>query len=250
MPASNELQDWFKRLPTFTRYWFGGTIVFSLLGRFGILNPHWLFIEWTYFIQYFHLWRPITALFYYPINPQTGFHFLIMLYFMYNYSLKLETGLFSGRSADYGFMLLFNWASIVVIALGMSHYVLLDQMVMSVLYVWCQVNKDVIVNFWFGTQFKAMYLPWVLWAFNMVISGGGTPELVGIIVGHLYFFLMFKYPQDFGGPSLLATPNFMYNLFPNARGGAGGYGQAPNQGEERPGGFRGHQWGAGHRLDG
>jgi Derlin-1 len=45
-------------------------------------------------------------------------------------------------------------------------------MVLSVLYVWCQMNKDVIVNFWFGSQFKAMYLPWVLFAFNLVISGG------------------------------------------------------------------------------
>lgn len=43
---------------------------------------------------------------------------------------------------------------------------------LSVLYVWCQLNKNVIVNFWFGTQFKAMYLPWVLFAFNLIISGG------------------------------------------------------------------------------
>ena len=33
--------------------------------------------------------------------------------------------------------------------------------------------------------------------------------LLGILVGHLYFFLMFKYPQDFGGPRLLSTPQFL-----------------------------------------
>ena len=33
----------------------------------------------------FHIWRPVTALFYYPLTPQTGFHFLINLYFLYNY---------------------------------------------------------------------------------------------------------------------------------------------------------------------
>ena len=27
------------------------------------------------------------------------------------------------------------------------------------------------MSFWFGTQFKAMYLPWVLFAFNMIIKG-------------------------------------------------------------------------------
>ena len=27
------------------------------------------------------------------------------------------------------------------------------------------------MNFWFGSQFKAMYLPWVLFGFGLVISG-------------------------------------------------------------------------------
>merc|ERR1719322_1868383 len=89
----------------------------------------------------------------------------------------------------------------------------MDQMVLSVLYVWCMINKDTIVNFWFGTQFKAMYLPWVMFAFKLIIAGKGIEELVGILIGHMYFFLSFKYPQDFGGPSLLATPNILYSCF-------------------------------------
>ena len=52
-------------------------------------------------------------------------------------------------------------------------------------------------------------------------------ELCGILIGHMYFFLMFKYPQDFGGPSLLSTPDFLYKYFPNRRGGVSGYGQGP-----------------------
>ena len=83
----------------------------------------------------------------------------------------------------------------VIVALFMSIPFIMDPMVMSILYVWCQLNKDTIVNFWFGTQFKAMYLPWVLFGFNMIIAGGGVMELVGILIGHMYFFLMFKYPQ-------------------------------------------------------
>ena len=77
----------------------------------------------------------------------------------------------------------------------------MDPMVMAILYVWCQLNKDTIVNFWFGTQFKAMYLPWVLFGFKLIISGGGVMELCGILIGHMYFFLMFKYPQVSNGSS-------------------------------------------------
>jgi len=101
--------------------------------------------------------------------------------------------------------------------------------------------------------------PWVLFGFNMIIAGGGVMELIGILIGHLYFFLMFKYPQDFGGPSLLSTPEFLYNWFPNRRGGVRGLGAAPVQAQAPGGGgggaggggggrFGGYTWGRGQRL--
>ena len=33
--------------------------------------------------------------------------------------------------------------------------------------------------------------------------------LLGIVVGHLYFFITMKYPQEFGGRQLIHTPQFM-----------------------------------------
>ncbi|KAJ9587886.1 hypothetical protein L9F63_018667 [Diploptera punctata] len=253
----SDITDWFKSLPIFTRWWLALTIVFSLFGRFGILKAHQLVLLYEPFIKQFQIWRPVTAVFYYPLSPSTGFHFMINCYFLYNYSLRLETGIFDGRPADYLFMLLFNWVCCVVILLFSDIPLLMDSMVLSVLYVWCQLNKDVIVNFWFGTKFKAMYLPWVLFAFNLIISGGGIMELVGILVGHLYFFLMFKYPQEFGGPALIGTPSILYNWFPNQRGGIHGFGQAPvargpaggNTGGGGGGGGR-HNWGQGQVLGG
>ena len=37
----------------------------------------------------------------------------------------------------------------------------------------------------------------------------GVMELIGILIGHLAFFLLFKYPQEFGGPAILTPPDFM-----------------------------------------
>jgi len=237
-----EAGEWFKRLPFFTRYWFGGTVGLSLLARLGVVPAGWLILTADRFLNKFEIWRPITALFFYPISPQTGFHFLINLYFLVNYSKNLESGIYEPNPADYAFLLMFSFIACVISALFMNMMVLMDPMVMCVLYIYCQLNKDVIVNFWFGTQFRAMYLPWVLFGFNMIISGGGMSELMGILVGHLYFFLKFQYSQDYGGQSLLSTPAFLESWFPGRRqqsqsAGAGGDRQ-PAQ----------HRWGQGQSL--
>ena len=99
----------------------------------------------------------------------------------------------------------------------------MDPMILSVMYVWCQLNRDTIVSFWFGTQFKAVYLPWVLVGFNLIVKGGGFTELLGIAVGHLYFFLAFKYPQDFNGAQILKTPAILYKYLPSRNNNISGF---------------------------
>ncbi|CAG2111869.1 unnamed protein product [Medioppia subpectinata] len=137
---------------------------------------------------------------------------------------------------------------------------LMDPMVLSVLYIWCNLNKEVIVNFWFGTQFKALYLPWVLLGFNIIMGGGGVDEIIGIVVGHLYYFVFFKYPEEHGGPPLLQTPSILYNYFPSTPGRGSVHGgfqpppsrstpSAPNSPPNPPRGGR-HNWGSGQTLGG
>ena len=70
------------------------------------------------------------------------------------FELCIVFRIFDGRPADYLFMLTFNWVCCVIVSLFMGIPFLMDPMVLATLYVWCQLNKDVIVNFWFGTQFK------------------------------------------------------------------------------------------------
>eukprot|EP00795_Rhopilema_esculentum_P001779 gene1779-16266_t len=215
----NDIGDWFRGIPLITRWWFILSIAFPLAGRIGLLNPMYMFLSWE----------------------------LVAYKFQF----------------------------------------LMDALILSVLYVWCQINKDTIVQFWFGTQFKAvygtlrdsvglcgtlwdsvglcgtlwdsvglcgtlwdsaMYLPWVLAAFNMILGQGGVMEIIGIFVGHLYFFLAFKYPQDFGGMQFIKTPEILYSYLPNRRGGVAGFGQAPASRRQDNGNRQGgQQWGGGGR---
>lgn len=108
-----ELGEWFNQIPPITRYWFAGSVAVPVLSRFNLLSPYSLILT-SDFLKNFELWKPITSLLYYPLIGNRGFHYLMNLYFIYNYSQRLELGLFSGRPADYLFMLIFNWLSLTV----------------------------------------------------------------------------------------------------------------------------------------
>lgn len=142
----SDVSEWFKSLPIFTRYWLALTIAFSLIGRFRIINVTNLILLYDPFIHKFELWRALTSVFFYP----TSFHLLMNLYFLYNYSLRLERIDFEGRPADYFYLLIFNWIGCLIAGLLLNFSLLMNAMIVSVIYVWCQLNKDAIVNFWFG----------------------------------------------------------------------------------------------------
>ncbi|XP_054715662.1 derlin-1-like [Uloborus diversus] len=239
----SEVGNFFQSMPLFTRYWFSLSLFFPLLGRFGLIHPAYLILDYRAFIHQFQIWRPITAAFYYPLGPSTAFSYMLNLYFLYNYSMRLETGLFDGKPAEYLFLLLFNWLTLVVSSLALNIWYFMEAMILSVLYIWCQINKDTIVTFWFGTQFKAIYLPWVLFGINFILRSGGFDELLGILVGHLYYFLAYSYPVEYGGSSLLQVPQILYDYFPNRRNASGAPGNRAPRNERR-----GHSWGQGHTL--
>ncbi|CRK92916.1 CLUMA_CG006477, isoform A [Clunio marinus] len=225
----SEFSTWYKSVPQFTRYWLTATVGISVLGKLGILPVQYLYLDSTFVFKKFQLWRLLTSVFFYP----TGFHFLMNCFFLYNYSSRLEKDHYLGSPGDYLYLLTFNWLCCATVGIFSSLPFLMDPMVLSVLYVWCQLNKEVIVSFWFGTRFKAMYLPWVLLGFNMLMSNGSIFAVVGILVGHLYFFLKFTYPQELGGANFLETPQFIKNYYPDTRP-SGVFGLAPEGGRADP----------------
>jgi len=123
---------------------------------------------------------------------------------------------------------------------------------MSVIYVYCMINQDQIVSFWFGTRFKARYLPWALFGMNFLLGGGGMSELVGILVGHLYYFVMMKYPAE-QGVTLLRTPQILYSLIPNQQAApytpADRYTRPAAASTPGPAAPTGYNWGRGRRLE-
>lgn len=116
-----EIGDWFSRIPPVTRYWFGASVAVPVLCRFNVFSPYSMLLT-TDFIKNLHLWKPLTSVLYCPLTGNRGFHYLVSLYFLYNYSQRLELGHFGGRMADYIFMMLFNWLALVVSKHSSNYY--------------------------------------------------------------------------------------------------------------------------------
>ncbi|KAH8298112.1 hypothetical protein KR018_006980 [Drosophila ironensis] len=217
---------WYRSIPRFTRYWITATVALSLLCRFEMLPLYWVYLDRSLVLGKLQLWRCVTSLFVFPISPNTAFHFLINCYFIVQYSSKLEKDQYSRSPADYLYLLIIAAVLANIGGLLFNVYFLMDMLVMAITYIWCQLNKDVTVSFWFGTRFKAMYLPWVLAGFEFIFKFSVT-SLMGIFSGHIYYFFKFQYSQDLGGAALLETPQFLKRLVPDVSGGFGGFGVPP-----------------------
>ncbi|XP_021968219.2 derlin-1 [Folsomia candida] len=138
------------------------------------------------------------------------------LYLLVTYSKKLEEEHYATRRGTYAFLLLVNW--IVCVTLGLVFYypILLDPMINSVVYIWCQLNPNVIIRFWFGTEFKAKIFPLVLAVVDLIIYDEWEAQVIGILAGHAYYFSTTKWARITGRP-LFETPRFFQSLFRNPR---------------------------------
>lgn len=56
---------------------------------------------------------------------------------------------------------------------------------------------------------QAPYLPWVLLAFSVLLGNTIWVDLIGMAVGHTYYFVEDVFPQIRGGFRILKTPQIL-----------------------------------------
>jgi Derlin-2/3 len=117
-----------------------------------------------------------------------------------------------------------------------------ESLTTMLVYVWSRRNPFVRYTFFGLFNFQAPYLPWILVLLAILFNGSIIGDLVGIVVGHIYFFLVDVFPFKPGGFQILKTPHFMRVFFD---GPANDPNYAPLP-EDRPGGY---DWGNGRVLN-
>ncbi|KAL4833538.1 hypothetical protein H8958_000039 [Nasalis larvatus] len=152
------------------------------------------------------VWRLVTSfLFFGPL----GFSFFFNILFVFRYCRMLEEGSFRGRTADFVFMFLFGGVLMTLLGFLGSLFFLGQALMAMLVYVWSRRSPRVRVNFFGLFTFQAPFLPWALMGFSLLLGNSILVDLLGIAVGHIYYFLEDVFPNQPGGKRLLLTPGFL-----------------------------------------
>ncbi|XP_045174021.1 derlin-2-like [Mercenaria mercenaria] len=228
-------QQEYMQMPPMTRTYTTACVLTTLAVQLDVITPFQIYFNPDLIFRNYQLWRLVTNFLYFgPI----GFNFLFNLIFTYRYCRMLEEGSFRGKTADFFFMFMFGGLLMIIVALFVNLVFLGSAFTIMLVYVWSRRNPYVRMNFFGLMNFQAPYLPWVLLGFSLLLGNSVIVDLMGIAVGHIYYFLEDVFPQQPGGFKILRTPGFLKTIF-DAREDDPNYNPLP---EERPGGFN---WGEG-----
>ncbi|EDO47541.1 predicted protein [Nematostella vectensis] len=228
----------YMQMPIVTRAYTTACVLTTLAVQLDVITPFQLYFNPELIFQRYQIWRLVTNFLFFGT---IGFNFFFNMIFTYRYCRMLEEGSFRGRTADFVLMFIFGGALMTVLALFVNLVFLGQAFTIMLVYIWSRRNPYVRMNFFGLLTFKAPFLPWVLFGFSLMLGNSVMVDLIGIAVGHVYFFLEDIFPEQPGGFRILKTPGFLKALFD-------GHQDDPNYQplpEDRPGGFN---WGEGQEV--
>ncbi|KAF6164227.1 hypothetical protein GIB67_010197 [Kingdonia uniflora] len=200
----------YNSLPPISKAYGTACLLATTALQFELYNPENVALVYSLVFTRFQVWRLFLNFF---VLGKFSINFGIRLLMIARYGVQLEKGPFERRSADFLWMMLFGALSLLALSaipffwsphLGIS-------LVFMLLYVWSREFPTAQVNIYGLVSLKAFYLPWAMLALDVIFGSRIMPDLLGIIAGHLYYFLTVLYPLS-SGKHILKTPNWVHKL--------------------------------------
>lgn len=195
-----------KSTPPITRLIAASIFGVSFLVYTEILSPYKLTFSKMYLYR-LELHRIFTSFFYFgPPNLDTMLHII----FLIRYSKMLEESFIN--MCDYAYFLLVVQILVFIAAMVWNLMTLGPVFSSVITYVWTRKNPNVQIQLFGCFIFPAFYLPFVLPLFSLISEKKILKnEVLGIFVGHFYYFFKFVFPKF--GYDPLKTPVFFQKLF-------------------------------------
>lgn len=162
-----------------------------LLCSLDMISPFSLYLNWALIIYEFQVWRLVTCFLFFGTF---GMSFFWNIYVLVFYCSSLEASAFYHKSADFLWMLICSAVMLLVLTYFFGNsYFISGAMIDIMTYVWGRRNSAAVMRVLFFTV-RAPYLPWVLAIVSLLMGSEVRDHLMGIAVGHIYFFFVDVYP--------------------------------------------------------
>ncbi|RPA83842.1 Der1-like protein [Ascobolus immersus RN42] len=211
MADINPLEQWFYDIPVVTRYWTSAAVLTSVLVQCNFVTPFQLFLSLPKVYKRREYWRLLTTFLYFGrLDVDLLFH----LFFLSRYSRLLEDSFVRARTADYAWLLFYGAVSLLALSPVTSIHFLGRPLSYALVYIWARRNPTIQLSFLGLFVFTAPYLPWVLLGFSLILHGEvPKDDLLGIVVGHVYYFFQDIYPRMYNGSKPLDPPQWWRRMF-------------------------------------
>lgn len=213
--------SWYEEIPIISRIYLTGALAVTTACYLDVVSPLTLYYNYDLMVHKAQYWRLVSSFFFFGTF---SLDFVFHMYFVVRYCRLLEEGSFRGRTADFLFMMIYGAVMMLLFTALVSTFnkikFLGHPLSFMMVYLWSRDpdNADVRMSFLGVLQFNAPYLPWVLLAFSLLIGNPIEMDLLGIIVGHTYYFLDYVYPQVadirvWSWRRVLVTPSILHYIF-------------------------------------
>ncbi|KAF8412441.1 hypothetical protein HHK36_000405 [Tetracentron sinense] len=230
--------EYYRSLPPVSKAYGVACLMTTSAFYLQLYDPMILALFYERVLKHFQVWRLITNFFF--LGP-FSFRFAVRLLMIARYGVLLEKGPYDKRTADFVWMLIFGALSILErdldppsdeLHLGASlhmcamsicnscHSLLLaslhggflgfhDCLCLELRVPEC-TNQHIRCCDLEGIDY-GFYLPWALLALDLILGNSLKPDIIGMVAGHLYYFLTVLHPLA-GGKFILKTPLWVHKF--------------------------------------
>ena len=226
MAQAQDIFSWYHEIPPISRCYLTGAVAVTTACFLDLVSPLTLYYNYDLILNKGQYWRLITSFLFFG---SFSIDFLFHMYFVVRYCRLLEEGPFRGRTADFVFMLMYGATLMLICSVSFDMFARIKflghPLSFMMVYLWARDPDQyhVRMSFFGVLQFNAPYLPWVLLLFSLMLGNPVEMDLLGIVVGHTYYFLDYVYPQvaqlrGWSVKKLMITPSILSYLFSNDQG--------------------------------
>jgi len=214
----DEFKTFYFRIPPITRYYLTCVFITATIATY--IKPlqmviYYIFLDYQLALNNFQIWRLFTNILFVGGFSTSFLFFLIMIYMRFK---EVEQNSIVLRVYAKFIMMLFylllflniiNICSFKIFDIKPG-FTLAQQLLLAFIYIDSKREPQKTINLYFLPIKNALY-PYALIVFNIVSGAGIYDNIIGIIAGNIYYFLVDVLPVQ-KNINILKTPKFLVDL--------------------------------------